>query len=376
LLARLRARFDVAIYPNGGGGRCRALGAAAVACVRWFSLMENRTPISVVVAIVNYRSAELTLRALESLRSELAQPALKIRAVVVENASGDEERLSREIPQRFGDFATLVVSAKNGGFGAGNNLAIRHAFEQAAPPDYVLCLNPDTEVRTNGVLELVRFMEQHPQVGIAGSRFEHEDGSEWPVAFRFPTLLSEVEGGCVLGLVTKLLSEHTVARHMGPQPERVDWLPGASMLMRRSMLEKVGGFDESYFLYFEETDLCLRARAVGFETWHVPQSRVMHIRGQSTGVTVLNEKPKRLPGYWFESRRRYYRKNHGLAYAVLADLAALSAGCVGHTKRILKGEPHTPHWLRDIWQQSPIWSRNRTELAPERCYSPGVGVKA
>ncbi len=338
--------------------------------------MENRAPISVVIAIVNYRSAKLTLRALASLRSELEHPALALRAVVVENASGDEDELSREIPSRFGDFATLVLSPTNGGFGAGNNLAIRHAFEQSSRPDYVLCLNPDTEVRPGGVLELVRFMEQNPKVGIAGSRFEHEDGSEWPIAFRFPTVLSEVEGGCVLRLVTQLLSKHTVARTMGPVPERVDWLPGASMLMRRSMLEKIGGFDESYFLYFEEADLCRRALAAGFETWHVPQSRVMHIRGQSTGVTVLNEMPKRLPGYWFESRRRYYRKNHGLTYAALADLAALSAGCVGHAKRALKRQPQTPHLLRDLLAQSVVWPRNRADLAPERCYSPGVGVKA
>lgn len=332
--------------------------------------MENRAPISVVVAIVNFRSAKLTLRALESLRTEVQQPGLALRAVVVENASGDEEFLSREVPARYGDYATLVLSPKNGGFGAGNNLAFRHAFEQETPPDYVLCLNPDTEVRSGGVLELVRFMEQNPQVGIAGSRFEHEDGSEWPIAFRFPTVLSEVENGCVLRIVTRLLAEHTVAREMGSTPERVDWLPGASMLMRRSMLEKIGGFDESYFLYFEETDLCRRALSAGFETWHVPQSRVMHIRGQSTGVTVLNEKPKRLPGYWFESRRRYYRKNHGLTYAVLADLAALGAGCVGHAKRALKGQPQTPHLLRDLLAQSVVWPRNRAELAPERCYFP------
>jgi len=332
--------------------------------------MENRAPISVVVAIVNYRSAQLTLRALSSLRGEAAQPSLALRAIVVENDSGDADVLSRELPRRFGDFASLVLSPSNGGFGAGNNLAIRHAFAQGRAPDYVLCLNPDTEVRPGGVLELVRFMEQHPQAGLAGSRFEHVDGSEWPIAFRFPSVFSEVEGGCVLGVVSRLLSGHAVARQMGPEPAQVDWLPGAAMLIRRSVLERIGGFDESYFLYFEETDLCKRARAAGFETWHVPQSRVMHIRGQSTGVTVLNERPKRLPAYWFESRRRYYRKNHGLNYAMWADLAALSAGCVGHAKRVLKGQPHTPYWLRDLLAQSVVWPRNRSRLEPERCHAP------
>ncbi len=338
--------------------------------------MENRTPISVVVAIVNYRSAELSLRALASLRSELEHPSLSVRALVVENASGDEAVLAREIPERFGDFTDLVVSKHNGGFGAGNNLAMRRAFEQGFEPDYVLCLNPDTEVRPGGVLELVRFMEANPRVGIAGSRFEHADGSEWPIAFRFPTVWSEVEGGCVLGVVTRLLANHSVAREMGDTPARVDWLPGASMILRRKMLEEIGGFDESYFLYFEETDLCLRAQAAGYETWHVPQSRVMHIRGQSTGVTVLNELPKRLPAYWFESRRRYYVKNHGLGYAALADVAALGAGCVGLAKRVLKREANTPYLLRDLLMQSVVWPKNRADLAPPRCYTPESGVKA
>jgi GT2 family glycosyltransferase len=333
-------------------------------------------PLLVVVSIVNYRSAALTLRALESLRSELGRPELCLRAIVVENASGDEALLRREIPARFDDFATLVVSSTNDGFGAGNNRAIRHAYETGTLPDYVLCLNPDTEVRPGGVLELVRFMETHPRVGIAGSRFEHADGSEWPIAFRFPSPLAEVEAGCVLGVVSRALSGHAVARTMGPQPDRVDWLPGASMMLSRTLLERIGGFDESYFLYFEETDLCRRARAAGFETWHVPQSRVMHIRGQSTGVTVLDKKPRRLPRYWFESRRRYYVKNHGLRYAALADLAALGGSAVGWLRHTVKGEPKIPHLLRDLFRESVLWPRNRRELAAESCYVPSTGVPA
>jgi N-acetylglucosaminyl-diphospho-decaprenol L-rhamnosyltransferase len=336
----------------------------------------NRPPISVAVAIVNYKSAALTLRALESLRTELSHPELSVRAIVVENASGDEQVLAREVPARFSDFASLVLSPVNGGFGAGNNLAVRYAYDLGHPPDYVLCLNPDTEVRPGGVLELVRFMESHPRAGIAGSRFEHADGSEWPIAFRFPGPLSELEAGCVLGVVSRLLSKHAVAREMGPEPDQVDWLPGASMMLRRELLESIGGFDESYFLYFEETDLCMRARAAGFETWHVPQSRVMHIRGQSTGVTALDEKPRRLPRYWFESRRRYYVKNHGLAYAALADLAFLGGGSVGWLKRLVKRQDNTPYMLRDLVRESVVWPHNRAELAPERCYVPQVKVQA
>jgi GT2 family glycosyltransferase len=375
---RYNRRSGSAVCRSGASGVAFGLGRrrAGPRASKTGQSVENRKPASVVVAIVNYRSAPLTLRALASLRGEVAHPALSVRAVVVENASGDEELLGREIPARFGDFAELIVSERNGGFGAGNNVAFRRAFEGAEPPDYLLCLNPDTEVRPGGVLELVRFMEQHPQVGIAGSRFEEESGRDWPIAFRFPGVLAEVEQGCTTGLVTRLLSAHKVPREMGPEPAQVDWLPGASMMIRREVLERIGGFDEGYFLYYEETDLCRRARASNFETWHVPQSRVMHIRGQSTGVTVLNEKPKRLPAYWYESRRRYYLKNHGPLYAALVDLAALGAGCMGFAKRALKGEPHTPHMLRDLLAHSALWPKNRGNLAPERCYVPRVGAGA
>jgi GT2 family glycosyltransferase len=213
-------------------------------------------------------------------------------------------------------------------------------------------------------------MEEHPQAGIAGSRFEHADGSEWPIAFRFPGPLAEIEANCLLGVVSRLLEKHAVARTMGPVPEQVDWLPGASMMLRRELLEQIGGFDEAYFLYYEETDLCRRAREAGFETWHVPQSRVMHIRGQSTGVTALGEKPRRLPRYWFESRRRYFVKNHGVTYAALADLAFFGGGVVGLLKRTAKREPNTPHLLRDLVRESVIWPANRAPLAEERCYVP------
>ena len=79
----------------------------------------------------------------------------------------------------------------------------------------------------------------------------------------------------------------------------------------RGLFSAIGGLDENYFLYFEETDFCLRARKAGFATWYVPQSRVMHIAGQSTKVTEVSDTPKRLPGYWFESRRRYYAVTFG-----------------------------------------------------------------
>lgn len=326
-------------------------------------------PIHVLVVIVNYKTSALTLRCLESVERERNHPGIVIQAVVIENASGDSAALAQGIEQRFASWARLIDSPVNGGFGAGNNLGFRAAFESGNPPDYFHILNPDTEVREGGIAELVRFLEDHPRAGLAGSNYENADGSPWPAAFRFPTPLGEVESGVALKAVSRLLAGYAVFRRMGDHPESVDWLPGASMMLRRKMIEQIGGFDEGYFLYYEETDLCRRAAAAGWECWFVPTSHVMHIRGQSTGVTVLGGPPRRLPGYWFESRRRYYTANHGVPQAVLADLAFLTANGLGMLKKKLRGENVTPFLLRDFVRNSVVWPQNRTP-APRRCYRP------
>lgn len=339
---------------------------------------ETRAPIDVLAVIVNYKSAKLTLNALGSLEKERARPEIDLKAVVVENASGDEELLKKEIGERFSSFATLVVSPNNGGFGAGNNLGLKSAFAAGHKPAYVYFLNPDTEIRPGAVVALVDFLEKHPRAGIAGSTFEHADGTPWPIAFRFPSPFGELEQTACTGIITKLLSRYTVPREMGNVPEKVDWISGASMMFRRATLEATGGFDETFFLYYEEIDLCLRAQRIGWECWYVPQSRVMHIRGQSTGVTVIDDKPKRLPKYWFESRRRYFAKNAGYAYAAAADVAFLLGTGVATLKRAIKREPSTPYLWQDFLRESVLLPKVRKEkrgLEPSRYYKelPGVG---
>jgi N-acetylglucosaminyl-diphospho-decaprenol L-rhamnosyltransferase len=133
------------------------------------------------------------------------------------------------------------------------------------------------------------------------------------------------------------------------------------MMTRWSVIDQIGGFDENYFLYFEETDFCLRARKAGFSTWYVPESRVMHIAGQSTNVTAPKETLERLPAYWFESRRRYFAVNHGVRYAMITDAVAALAHALGFLKRVALGRRHQgiPHFLTDLLQHSPLRPRNR-----------------
>jgi N-acetylglucosaminyl-diphospho-decaprenol L-rhamnosyltransferase len=326
------------------------------------------TEINVTIAIVSYRSADLTIGCLRSIESERSTPGVRIHVVVVDNASGDAPAIEDAIEANsWSSWVTLVRAPRNGGFAYGNNLAFRIARDDR-PPDYFHLLNPDTLVRKGAIGGLVRFLEAHPDVGIVGSSFENLDGSNWPIAFRFPSILSEIEGGLQLGLASRILRPWVVAVEMRSEPQPVDWVPGASMMIRSAVFEAIGGFDESYFLYFEETDFCLRAKKAGFPTWYVPESRVMHIAGQSTRVTIRNVALKRLPSYWFESRRRYFAVSHGTARAVAVDIVAMLAHAVGHLKRIAqrRTDRAVPYFLRDLAQHSVLWPGNRKSIAAKQ----------
>jgi GT2 family glycosyltransferase len=335
--------------------------------------------LDIAVAIVSYKSAGLTIDCLRSIEPERLTPEVRVRAIVVDNASGDATAIGEAIAaSSWSSWVTLIQARRNGGFSSGNNLAIQEAYS-TRPPDYVYLLNPDTVLRHGAISALTRFLEDHVEVGIAGSSFENFDGTDWPIAFKFPSLLSELEGGLQLGLATRMLQRWTVPVQMSKTDQSIDWVPGASMMIRRSVIDKIGGFDEGYFLYFEETDFCLRAKRAGFSTWYVPESRVMHIAGQSTKLTERRAAPKRLPPYWFESRRRYFITAYGVRYAVAVDIVAIAAHMLGACKRMLqqRTDRGVPHFLGDLLTHSAVWPKNRNvaefqRSASRNIYSMGV----
>ncbi|MBF2026925.1 MAG: glycosyltransferase family 2 protein [Oscillatoriales cyanobacterium C42_A2020_001] len=310
-----------------------------------------------LIVTVNYRTADLVIESLRSLANEIqTTPIFKV--AVVDNNSGDGSagKIAAAIAaEGWEDWATLMPSSVNGGFSYGNNYAIRPALQSTNPPDYFLLLNPDAQVRPGALQALIDFMDQHPKVGIAGASLEEQNGKPWPYAFRFPSIIGEFEFGFRLGIVSKLLSQWKVVKVMEQDKEQpIDWLPGACMMIRREVFESIGLMDEGYFLYYEETDFCLQAKRAGWGCWYVPQSRVMHILGQSTGVTAKNQAPKRLPQYWYDSRRRYFLKNHGWFYAAVADASWLVGYGLWRIRRVLQRKPDgdPPKMLRDSFYNS------------------------
>ncbi|HEX4240311.1 MAG TPA: glycosyltransferase family 2 protein [Steroidobacteraceae bacterium] len=327
--------------------------------------------IEVAVVIVSYKSAAVAVDCLASIDAERRRPGPRIRVVVVDNASGDLPEIQRAVDvNAWSSWVQLVLAPRNGGFAYGNNLGIRHAYE-AGRPTYVYLLNPDTEVRPGAIRELVEFLESHPQASIAGGSFETESGAPWPFAFRFPGLLSELDHGLRLSPVSRLLASWTVPRVMRPVAQATDWVSGAAMMIRPGVLAAVGCLDESFFLYFEETEFCHRARRAGFRTWYVPQSRIMHMIGQSTKLDDEARIQRRLPGYWFASRARYFVATRGLPAALLIDLVTVIATALGILKQKALRRPITPHYLRDLMSHSP-WLRRNRAFEPLKSYFPGA----
>jgi N-acetylglucosaminyl-diphospho-decaprenol L-rhamnosyltransferase len=324
------------------------------------SMQANSShPTRVWVVIVNYRTAQLTLDCLATL--SLEQAALGMTVLVVDNDSddGSVERLAQEIAtHQWQSWVSLLPLSINGGFSAGNNVAIRQALESPNPPDYVLLLNPDTVVRPGAVATLVEFLDTHPQVGLAGSRLEDPDDAPQFSAFRFPSFWNEFDQGLRIGLISKCLQQQSIALPIVDSPCPADWLAGASLMVRREVFEAAGLFDESYFLYFEEVDFCRRAKQTGWDCWYVPESRVVHLVGQSSGVTDTKRAPQRRPQYWFASRRRYFLKHHGWAYTALTDLGWMAGFALWRMRRILQQKPDSdpPNFLQDFFRNS-VWMK-------------------
>jgi GT2 family glycosyltransferase len=303
---------------------------------------------TLATVIVNFRTADLTLRAVEALLPEI--DGIDGEVYVVDNDSGDEsfERLSEAVESRqWSGRVSVLRSDHNGGFGYGVNAGVWRALQSPRPPRYIYVLNSDGFPNRNAVRELIAVLDQRPEIGIVGSEVRAIVGEHRVGAFRFPTLFSEFEGTINLGPVSRLLRRWIVSRPPPAESREVDWVSGTSFMVRREVFDTVGLFDDGFFLYFEEIDFCKRARNRGFKSAFVPQSSVQHIGAVSTQME-RNDRP--MPEYWFASRRRYFTKHHGPAYAAVCDALWITGFSVARVRLKLQGrtDDAKPHMLRDF----------------------------
>jgi N-acetylglucosaminyl-diphospho-decaprenol L-rhamnosyltransferase len=285
--------------------------------------------MDVATIIVNYRTAEATIDAVTTLSPDLDKLVNPL-VVVVDNDSGDGsfERLKKTFAEpRWANRVVVIDSRHNGGFGHGVNVGVRHVLDSNGPPRYFYVLNPDAVIDPGALGELVSFMASHPDAGLLGNVVRNQ-GADVIKAFRFPSMLSELEGGARLGLLTHLLQQYVVPINPAESCQ-VDWVSGVSMLFRSEVFSTVGFFDEGFFLYFEEIDFARRLRETGWKVYFVANVGVGHIGGLSTG---FNDETRRIPRYWFQSRRRYFVKHHGRLYAAACDAAWVLGHAIFMTK--------------------------------------------
>jgi N-acetylglucosaminyl-diphospho-decaprenol L-rhamnosyltransferase len=320
-------------------------------------------PTKLLTVVVNFKTPDMTADAVDAAMkalSILGGVEWSIALVDNDSADGSYAKLREHARQRgWGPEVELLESGHNGGFGFGNNFAIRRAMASERPPDFVYLLNSDAFPAQDAIQRLVAYLDEHPQVGIVGSYIHGVDGEPHPTAFRFPSLMSEFTESLKLGLAKPVLDRFRVQMPLPEQDIVLDWVAGCSMMIRRQVFERIGLFDERFFLYFEETDLCRRAAEAGFQTGYVVTSRVAHVGSASTGSKTW----KRYPEFWFDSRRHYFSKQHGHPYFWGATAARLTAGSFWRLRCALRGKPvnEPEHYMRDLLAHSVRASLRREQ---------------
>jgi len=253
----------------------------------------------VSVSLVNTNSRDLLLACLESLPAQSSE----FEIVVLDNAS--EDGSAAAVRERFPD-VRVIEQRHRAGFGANHNTVMR-----ATTGRYVFVLNEDTTSGDWGFDRMVAHLDANPRVAALAPRLVYPDGRQQASAWRFP---SPAAAG--LGLVT--LGRAGIVQSGGSETRDVDWAMAAALLLRREALDEVGVFDEGFFIYSEETDLCRRLRAAGWRTQYFPQVTVVHHESQfSAGI------PERRINEMWRGRHRYWQKHHSAAGA---RAAAISTG--------------------------------------------------
>ncbi|SRR6266496_936802 len=264
------------------------------------------------IIIVSWNTASLLENCLASILAN--PPTSPFEIWVVDNASTDDSpRMVREsFPQ-----VHLIENRENVGFARANNQAIQRCMGK-----HLLLLNPDTLVASGALHALVNFLDQHPEAGAVGARILNPDGSLQITSHPRPTLSRELWRLFHMDALFPY-AEYAPTKWRTKQPQEVDVLIGACLLLRKEVLDQVGFLDEDYFMYSEEVDLCYRIQRAGWCLFWVPQAEVVHFGGQST-----KQVPTEMFLNLYHGKIKYFRKHNGWSaaqiYKLILMIAALS----------------------------------------------------
>lgn len=278
------------------------------------------TAAEISVVVVNYGTADLAIAAVDSVL-ERKHGGRVVDVHLVDNASpnGDAARLAAAHADRgWGERVTLYLETENHGFGRGNNLVFDALAQRPTPPSYVMLLNPDAKLENEALAILSDCLDSQPRAAAAGAGISFPDGTPVTAAFRFPSAIWEFASAVNFGPITRCFEAYRVPLPPDHPAATVDWVSGAAVMFRFSTLLKIGGFDPTYFLYFEEVDLMRRLVNENWVVWYIPTAKVLHVEGAATQVRSGRKERRRTPKYWYDSWMNFYFKTYGRKGAILA----------------------------------------------------------
>ncbi len=305
--------------------------------------------VDLSVIIVSWNVRELLDRCLASLRA--ARPSMPaggerefcLEIIVVDSASddGSVEMIRQNYPE-----ALALPQRENIGFTRGNNIGLRQARG-----DFLLLLNPDTEVSPGALGIMLDFMQRHPRVGIVGPHTLNSDGSHQSTRRRFPTLMTGVFESTWLAAIAPASVERDY-RMLDSADDAIleaDWAQGSALMLRRQVVDDIGGLDEGFTMYWEELDYCRRAKSAGWQVFYHGGARITHHGGKSSEQIGAFKQI-----HFQTSKLRYFLKHHGYPqYLILRVILLLQfswqlcleclKGALGH-KRELRAERVRVYW--------------------------------
>ena len=254
------------------------------------------------IIIVNWNTKYFLSQSIESIKTHTKKVSCEI--IVVDNFSSDgsPEMMEKEFPE-----VTLIKNRKNEGFGRANNQGLARARGK-----YILFLNSDVAVQENCLDRMFDFMEKNSEVGASSCTLTFPDGSLQPSCRKFPSF--KVFFSMMIGLRyffpnLKIFREYLMLDWDHSDVKEVDQIMGSFMFIRKDVLHKVGSFDERYWMYFEEVDLCLRIKKAGWKIVHYPYVSAVHFLSKSSEqwgeIKKMNEFHRSLLKY-FKKNRRFY----------------------------------------------------------------------
>lgn len=277
--------------------------------------MPSSAPVEVSAIIVSCNTRAMTLDCLRDLFADLE--GIPSEVIVVDNASTDGS--ADAIAGRFGPRVRLIRNGRNAGFAAASNIAMR-----AARGKYFLLLNSDAFVKAGAVKALAGYLDRHAGVAAVGPRLLNADGTLQRSCYRFPSPWRAVCENLLLSAAfpnSRWLGDYRAWSH--DQERDVEMVIGACMLIRASVFEEVGPFDESFFLYAEETDLCLRMRQAGYRIVFLPSAVATHVAGgsgQPQAARVFQE--------FRSAQERFLRKHYGSSGLWIHRMMIIIGACL------------------------------------------------